>query len=79
VLEDSCVTYRPKSLVSCEKLGHCICPLANALRVRHSEGTVQQLERLVLVSREISESHGITGEPVCVIKMAGPNMKHCNA
>ncbi|MCV2356851.1 Lrp/AsnC family transcriptional regulator [Paucibacter sp. B2R-40] len=74
-LEDSGVIRRHVALVDREKLGLNICVLANVSLVRHSEGAVEQFERLVLASREIIECHGITGEADYVIKVVVPDMK----
>src|SRR5574343_1214298 len=74
-LEDSGVIRCHVALVDSEKLGLNICVLANVSLVRHSEGAVEQFERLVLASREIIECHGITGEADYVIKVVVPEMK----
>lgn len=74
-LEDSGVIRRHVALVDREKLGLNICVLANVSLVRHSEGAVENFERLVRASREIIECHGITGEADYVIKVVVPDMK----
>jgi len=74
-LEESGVIRRHVALVDREKLGLNICVLANVSLVRHSEGAVEQFERLVLASREIIECHGITGEADYVIKVVVADMK----
>ncbi|MDC8785406.1 Lrp/AsnC family transcriptional regulator [Roseateles koreensis] len=74
-LEDSGVIRRHVALVDREKLGLSICVLANVSLLRHTEGAVEQFERLVLASPEIIECHGITGEADYVIKVVVPDMK----
>ena len=74
-LESSGVIRRHVALVDREKLGLNICVLANVSLLRHSEGAVEQFERLVKASREIIECHGITGEADYVIKVVVADMK----
>lgn len=74
-LEDSGVIRRQVALVDREKVGLSLCVLANVSLERHSEGTVEQFERMVLASREIIECHGITGEADYVIKVVVKDMK----
>jgi DNA-binding Lrp family transcriptional regulator len=74
-LEDSGVIRRHVVLVDREKLGLNICVLANVSLVRHSEGAVEQFERLVQTSPQIIECHAITGEADYVIKVVVPDMK----
>jgi len=74
-LEESGVIRRHVALVDREKLGLNICVMANVSLVRHSEGAVEQFERLALASREIIECYGITGEADYVIKVVVPDMK----
>ncbi|MDN3921233.1 Lrp/AsnC family transcriptional regulator [Roseateles violae] len=74
-LEESGVIRRHVALVDREKLGLNICVLANVSLVRHSEGAVEQFERLVQVSREIIECQAITGEADYVIKVVVADMK----
>lgn len=62
-------------LVDREKVGLSICVLANVSLVRHSEGAVEQFERLVTTRREIIECHAITGEADYVIKVVAADMK----
>ena len=78
-LEESGVIRRHVALVDREKLGLDICVLANVSLVRHSEGAVEQFERLAQDSREIIECHGITGEADYVIKVVVPDMKAYDA
>ncbi len=66
---------RHVALVDREKLGLSICVLANVSLVRHSEGAVEQFERLVAASREIIECHATTGEADYVIKVVVADMK----
>jgi DNA-binding Lrp family transcriptional regulator len=74
-LEDRGIIRRHVALVDREKLGLTICVLANVSLVRHSEGAVEQFERLVAASREIIECHAITGEADYVIKVVVADMK----
>ncbi len=74
-LEESGVIRRHVALVDREKLGLSICVLANVSLVRHSEGAVEQFERLVVASREIIECHATTGEADYVIKIVVADMK----
>lgn len=78
-LEDSGVIRRHVALVDREKLGLNICVLANVSLVRHSEGAVEQFERLARDSREIIECQAITGEADYVIKVVVPDMKAYDA
>lgn len=74
-LEDSGVIRRHVALADREKLGLAVCVLANVSLERHSEGAVEQFERLVAASPEIIECHAITGEADYVIKVVAPDMK----
>ncbi|MBI3349854.1 MAG: Lrp/AsnC family transcriptional regulator [Burkholderiales bacterium] len=74
-LEDSGVIRGHVVLVDREKIGLSICVLANVSLVRHSEGAVEQFERLVSTRREIIECHAITGEADYVIKVVAADMK----
>jgi DNA-binding Lrp family transcriptional regulator len=74
-LEESGVIRRHVALADREKLGLAICVLANVSLERHSEGAVEQFERLVAISPEIIECHAITGEADYVIKVVAPDMK----
>jgi DNA-binding Lrp family transcriptional regulator len=74
-LEESGVIRRHVALADREKLGLNICVMANVSLVRHSEGAVEQFERLALASQEIIECYGITGEADYVIKVVVPDMK----
>ena len=67
------------ALLDREKLGLSICVLANVSLVRHSEGAVEQFERLVSTQREIIECHAITGEADYVIKVVAADMKAYDA
>ena len=67
------------ALLDREKLGLSICVLANVSLVRHSEGAVEQFERLVATQREIIECHAITGEADYVIKVVAADMKAYDA
>ncbi len=74
-LEASGVIRRHVALADREKLGLNVCVMANVSLVRHSEGAVEQFERLVLASREIIECQAITGEADYVIKVVVADMK----
>ena len=74
-LEDSGVIRRHVALVDREKLGLSLCVLAHVSLVRHSEGAVEDFERLVQASPEIIECHAITGEADYVIKVVVTDMK----
>lgn len=74
-LEDRGVIRRQVVLVDREKIGLSICVLANVSLVRHSEGAVEQFERLVATQRQIIECHAITGEADYVIKVVAADMK----
>lgn len=74
-LEDCGVIRGQVVLVDREKLGLSILVLANVSLVRHSEGAVEQFERLVGTRREIIECHAITGEADYVIKVVAADMK----
>jgi DNA-binding Lrp family transcriptional regulator len=74
-LEDRGVIRGQVVLVDREKIGLSICVLANVSLVRHSEGAVEQFERLVGTRREIIECHAITGEADYVIKVVAADMK----
>ena len=67
------------ALLDREKLGLSICVLANVSLVGHSEGAVEQFERLVATQREIIECHAITGEADYVIKVVAADMKAYDA
>lgn len=74
-LEDRGVIRGQVVLVDREKVGLSILVLANVSLVRHSEGAVEQFERLVGTRREIIECHAITGEADYVIKVVAADMK----
>ena len=74
-LEASGVIRRHVALADREKLGLSICVLANVSLVRHSEGAVEQFERMVATSGEIIECQAITGEADYVIKVVATDMK----
>ena len=74
-LEASGVIRRHVALADREKLGLSICVLANVSLVRHSEGAVEQFERMVATSAEIIECQAITGEADYVIKVVAADMK----
>ena len=78
-LEESGVIRRHVALVDREKLGLNLCVLAHVSLVRHSEGAVDQFERLARDSSEIIECHGITGEADYVIKVVVTDMKAYDA
>ena len=73
--EERGVIRRQVVLLDREKIGLSICVLANVSLVRHSEGAVEQFERLVATQREIIECHAITGEADYVIKVVAADMK----
>ena len=74
-LQERGVIRRQVVLVDREKIGLSICVLANVSLVRHSEGAVEQFERLVATQRQIIECHAITGEADYVIKVVAVDMK----
>ena len=74
-LEESGVIRRHVALADREKLGLSICVLAHVSLVRHSEGAVEQFERMVATSAEIIECQAITGEADYVIKVVAADMK----
>lgn len=74
-LEDRGVIRGQVVLLDREKIGLSILVLANVSLVRHSEGAVEQFERLVSGRREIIECHAITGEADYVIKVVAADMK----
>jgi len=74
-LEERGVIRAQVVLLYREKIGLSICVLANVSLVRHSEGAVEQFERLVATQREIIECHAITGEADYVIKVVAADMK----
>ena len=74
-LEDSGIIRRHVALVDREKLGLNICVLAHVSLLRHSEGSVEAFERLVVASRDIIECHATTGEADYVIKVVVADMK----
>ncbi|RZL38250.1 MAG: Lrp/AsnC family transcriptional regulator [Rubrivivax sp.] len=74
-LEDRGVIRGQVVLVDREKVGLSVLVLANVSLVRHSEGSVEQFERLVGTRREIIECHAITGEADYVIKVVAADMK----
>jgi Lrp/AsnC family transcriptional regulator, leucine-responsive regulatory protein len=78
-LEASGVIRAQVALLDRERLGLSICVLANVSLVRHSEGAVEQFERLVGTRREIVECHAITGEADYVIKVVAADMKAYDA
>lgn len=74
-LEQSGVIRRHVALADREKLGLSICVLAHVSLVRHSEGAVQEFERMVGRRTEIIECQAITGAADCVIEVVAPDMK----
>ena len=74
-LEERGVIRAQVVLVDREKIGLSISVLAHVSLVRHSEGAVEQFERLVGTRREIIECHAITGEADYVIKVVASDMK----
>jgi Lrp/AsnC family transcriptional regulator, leucine-responsive regulatory protein len=74
-LEQSGVIRREVVLMDREKLGLAICVWANVSLVRHTDGAVEDFERLVAASPEIMECASITGEADYVIKVVVPDMK----
>ncbi|KQW51540.1 MULTISPECIES: Lrp/AsnC family transcriptional regulator [unclassified Roseateles] len=74
-LEDRGVIRSQVVLVDREKVGLSILVLAHVSLVRHSEGAVDQFERLIGSRREIIECHAITGEADYVIKVVAADMK----
>lgn len=74
-LEQSGVIRREVVLMDREKLGLAICAWAYVSLVRHTDGAVEDFERLVAASPEIMECASITGEADYVIKVVVPDMK----
>jgi len=74
-LEERGVIRSQVALLDREKVGLSILVLAHVSLVRHSEGAVEQFERLVATRREIIECHAITGEADYVIKVVAADMK----
>jgi Lrp/AsnC family leucine-responsive transcriptional regulator len=74
-LEQSGVIRREVVLMDREKLGLAICVWANVSLVRHTDGAVEDFERLVATSPETMECASITGEADYVIKVVVPDMK----
>ncbi|HEX5686377.1 MAG TPA: Lrp/AsnC family transcriptional regulator [Ideonella sp.] len=74
-LEQSGVIRREVVLMDREKLGLAICAWAYVSLVRHTDGAVEDFERLVASSPEIMECASITGEADYVIKVVVPDMK----
>lgn len=74
-LEQSGVIRREVVLMDREKLGLAICVWAHVSLVRHTDGAVEDFERLALTSPEIMECASITGEADYVIKVVVPDMK----
>ena len=74
-LEDRGVIRGQVVLVDREKVGLSILVLAQVSLVRHSEGAVEQFERLAGTRREIIECHAITGDADYVIKVVAADMK----
>src|SRR5690348_10142892 len=74
-LEQSGVIRREVVLMDREKLGLAICAWAYVSLVRHTDGAVEDFERLVASSPEIMECASITGEADYVVKVVVPDMK----
>lgn len=74
-LEQSGVIRREVVLMDREKLGLAICAWAYVSLVRHTDGAVEDFERLVASSPEIMECASITGEADYVVKIVVPDMK----
>lgn len=74
-LEQSGVVRRYVALMDREQLGLAICVWAHVSLVRHTDGAVEDFERLALSSPEIMECASITGEADYVIKVVVPDMK----
>lgn len=74
-LERAGVIRREVVLMDREKLGLAICVWAHVSLVRHTDGAVEDFERLALSSPEIMECASITGEADYVIKVVVPDMK----
>jgi DNA-binding Lrp family transcriptional regulator len=74
-LEEQGVIRRYVALADREKLGLSMCVLAHVSLVRHSDGSVEQFERMVAASPEIIECQAITGEADYVIKVVARDMK----
>jgi DNA-binding Lrp family transcriptional regulator len=63
------------TLMDREKLGLAICVLAHVTLLRHTDGAVEQFERMVRASPEIMECASTTGESDYLIKVVAPDMK----
>lgn len=74
-LEQSGVIRREVVLMDRETLGLAICAWAYVSLVRHTDGAVEDFERLVAASPEIMECASITGEADYVVKVVVPDMK----
>jgi Lrp/AsnC family transcriptional regulator, leucine-responsive regulatory protein len=74
-LEQSGTILRYVALMDREKLGLAICVWAHVSLVRHTDGAVEDFERLALACPEITECASITGEADYVIKVMVPDMK----
>jgi DNA-binding Lrp family transcriptional regulator len=74
-LQDAGVMRARVTLMDREKLGLAVCVLAHVTLVRHTEGVVEDLERMVRASPEILECASTTGESDYLIKVVAPDMK----
>lgn len=74
-LEDAGVVRARVTLMDREKLGLAVCVLAHVTLVRHTEGVVEDFERMVRASPEILECASTTGESDYLIKVVAPDMK----
>ena len=74
-LEDAGVIQRRVTILDREKLGLAICVFAHVSLVRHTDGAVEDFERLALACPEIMECASITGEADYMIKVVVPDMK----
>jgi DNA-binding Lrp family transcriptional regulator len=74
-LQDAGVVRARVTLMDREKLGLAVCVLAHVTLVRHTEGVVEDFERMVRASPEILECASTTGESDYLIKVVAPDMK----
>lgn len=74
-LQDAGVVRARVTLMDREKLGLAVCVLAHVTLVRHTEGVVEDFERMVRASPEILECASTTGESDYLIKVVVADMK----
>jgi Lrp/AsnC family leucine-responsive transcriptional regulator len=74
-LEDAGIVRARVTLMDREKLGLAVCVLAHVTLARHTEGVVEDFERMVRASPEILECASTTGESDYLIKVVAPDMR----